>query len=176
LPGSGKSVVSQALQRLLENKNVRAELLSSDGLRRVLTPNPSYALKERDTVYEMLVFIAEILTRNDVNVIIDATGNLRRYRDAARRRIPKFMEVYLKCPVEVCMEREGKRANTYFAPRQIYGKALKGKAPTVPGVGQPYEPPLNPEVTIDTTQCTPERCARRILEGINALKTRKRKG
>jgi adenylylsulfate kinase len=166
LPGSGKSVVSEALLKLLNQKGIGAQLLSSDALRKVLTPKPSYSLKERDTVYATLVYIAKLLTENGVNVVIDATGNLRRYRENARKEIPKFMEAYLECPLKVCVEREARRGKTYYAPKQIYASALKGKASTVPGVGQPYEPPLKPEITIDTTENTPEQAAKQILKSV----------
>lgn len=163
LPGSGKSAVSEALIKLLNKKNIQVQLLSSDALRKVLTPNPIYSLGERDIVYATLIYIAELLTRNEVNVIIDATGNLRIYRDNARKQIPKLIEVYLKCPLEVCVQRESTRRKTHKAPQQIYSRALKGKAPTVPGVGQPYEAPLTPEITLNTDQCLPKECAQTIL-------------
>jgi len=166
LPGSGKSVVSEALLVLLDKKGVEAQLLSSDGLRKVLTPKPTYSTEERDRVYATLVYFAEILTRNGVNVVIDATGNLKRYREQARKQIPKFSEAYLECPLEVCMEREARRGKTHQAPKQIYSEALKGKAPTVPGVGQPYEPPLAPEVTINTMHDSPEQAAQKILDSL----------
>jgi adenylylsulfate kinase len=86
-PASGKSVVSHALHKLLEQKGIHAQLLASDALRKVLTPKPTYSLEERDTVYATLVYIAMLLTQNNVNVIIDATGNLRRYREDARKQI-----------------------------------------------------------------------------------------
>lgn len=164
LPGSGKSVVSKALIRLLKERGIHAQLISSDALRRVLTPQPKYSLEERDIVYATLVYIAELLTKNGVNVVIDATGNLRRYRENARRKIPKFMEAYLECPIEICIERESRRRETHYAPRQIYSKAVEGKAPTVPGIGQPYEPPKNPEIILDAAKLTPKQEARKILE------------
>jgi adenylylsulfate kinase len=163
LPGSGKSAVSEALLKLLSQKAIHAQLLSSDALRKVATPRPTYSLEERDTVYSTLVYVAELLTQNGVNVVIDATGNLRRYRENAREKISKFMEVYLKCSLRVCMEREAKRGKTHEAPRQIYTRALRGEASTVPGVGQPYEPPSDPEVTLNTEKLTPRECARRII-------------
>jgi adenylylsulfate kinase len=166
LPGSGKSTVSEALLKLLKKEDVHAQLLSSDTLRRFLTPKPSYSLEERDTVYATLVYIAELLTQNGVNVVIDVTGNLRRYRENARKRIPVFIEVYLECSLEVCVQREGRRARTHHAPKSIYERAGEGKAPTVPGVGQPYEPPSNPEIKLDTTKCSPVECAQKVLEKI----------
>jgi adenylylsulfate kinase len=166
LPGSGKSVISRTLIRLLKEENISAQLLSSDSLRKILTPNPCYSLEERDVVYNTLAYIAYLLTQNGVNVVIDATANLRRYRDKARENIPCFIEAYLSCPMDVCMKREAKRRETYNAPREIYSKALEGKADTVPGIGQPYEPPMYPEVTVNTFQNTSEHAARKIFEAI----------
>jgi adenylylsulfate kinase-like enzyme len=62
------------------------------------------------------------------------------------------------------MNREAKRGKTHLAPRKIYSRALKGEAPTVPGIGQPYEPPVNPEVTVNTAKCSPQESAREILQ------------
>ncbi|MGB9740419.1 MAG: DUF123 domain-containing protein [Candidatus Bathyarchaeia archaeon] len=163
LPGSGKSVVSKALISLLEKNGIHAQLLSSDLLRKFMTPKPKYTLEERDAVYVTLVYIAKLLTENGVNVVIDATGNLRRYRENARAQIPKFIEAYLECPLEICMQRESKRTETHLAPQKIYETALKGKAPTVPGIGQPYEEPLNPEVKVDAARLSPEECAKKIM-------------
>jgi adenylylsulfate kinase len=174
LPGSGKSVVSEALLKLLDQKGIHAQLLSVDALRKVLTPKPSYSLEERDTVYATLIYFAELLTENGVNVVIDATGNLRRFRDDARKRIPKFIEVYLECPMEVCMDREAKRGKTHLAPRKIYSRGLKGEAPTVPGIGQPYEPPVNPEVKVNTAKCSPQESAREILQKLLLVETGER--
>jgi len=168
LPGSGKSVVSEALLRLLVGRNIHAQLLSSDELRKIMTPKPSYSLEERDVVYSTLTYLAKLLTQNGTNVVIDATGNLKRYRDDARRQISRFVEVYLECPLEICIEREVRRGKTYHAPKQIYSKALEGKAPTVPGVGQPYEPPLEPELTLDTIKLSPEQCAHEIMKKLFA--------
>ncbi len=169
LPGSGKSVVSEALLNLLGQEGIRAQLLSTDALRKVLTPKPSYSLEERDRVYATLIYFAKLLTGNGVNVVIDATGNLRRFRDNARRQVRKFIEAYLECPMEVCMDREAQRRKTHFAPRKIYRRGLKGEAPTVPGIGQPYEPPVNPEVTVNTAKCSPQETARKILQKLSLL-------
>jgi adenylylsulfate kinase len=73
-------------------------------------------------------------------VIFDATANKRTYREYARTLIPRFIEVYVVCPLEICMERD---------PKGIYGRAVKGMTNTVPGVQANYEPPHNPDVTLD---------------------------
>jgi len=174
LPGCGKSTVASALLQKLERKSIRAQILSSDVLRKMMTPKPTYSVEERDNVYSTLVFIAKLLTENGVNTIIDATGNLRRYRENARKQIPFFIEAYVKCPLELCIHRETKRGKTFHAPRKIYERALKGKAPTVPGIGVPYEEPLNPEVIVDSSTQTPEECAQKILGKILEVLIRKR--
>jgi adenylylsulfate kinase len=145
-------------------RDMRVQLLSSDVLRKVITPEPTCSPEERDLVYSTLVYIAGLLADKGVNVIIDATGNFRRYREHARQRIPTFIEAYLRCPLEACMHREANRTKTYQAPTQIYARAAKGAASTVLGIGQPYEPPLNPEITVDTAKLTPEECAVQIMK------------
>ena len=170
LPGSGKSTVSTSLMQLLPTRTNPVQLLSSDTLRKVLTPVPTYSPKERDRVYAVLVYIAKLLTQNGVNVIIDATGNFRRYRRKARSELKRFAEIYLKCPLEICVNRETNRLETYDAPKQIYKQHSKEKASTVPGVGVKYEPPLNPELVIDTVQNSPCECAKKILQLILRFK------
>jgi adenylylsulfate kinase len=133
-------------------------------VRKVLTVRPKYTEEERRVVYGALVFVAKILTQNGTNVIIDATANRRRYRNAARRSIPRFAEIYLRCPLEVCMQRERSRKRRFGAPSRIYVKAKTGASKTVPGVGVPYELPLSPELTVDTSQLRPTESADQIVK------------
>ncbi len=164
LPGSGKSVVANALREELQRHNIEAQILSSDALRKAVTPEPTYTEEERDMFYNALVLVAQHLTENGINVIIDATGNRRRYRQIARRKIRHFIEAYLKCPLEVCMEREAKRGKRFQAPKDIYKRAARGEAPTVPGLGAPYEEPIHPHVIVDSEKLSPEECAQDIYK------------
>ncbi|MBS7654946.1 adenylyl-sulfate kinase [Candidatus Bathyarchaeota archaeon] len=166
LPGSGKSTIANELSKKLKKEKINFQLLSIEEARRFLTPTPSYSEEERKIVYNALVFTTKLLTRNGINVIIDATGNRRSYRDNAREKIKKFMEIYVKCPLKICMKREKFRKKTYGAPKAIYKKALTGKSLTVPGVGVPYEEPLNPEVTIDSVRLNPKEAAEKIFNEI----------
>lgn len=163
LPGSGKSVISNILIKLLSEEEVHVQLISSDALRRIVTPRPYYSLEERDVVYGTVIYIASLLTRNGVNVVIDGTGNLRKYRDDARKRIRRYAEVYLVCPLDVCVRRETHRKGTFSAPRNIYVQGREGEASNVPGIGQPYEEPLTPELKLDTAKLSPEKCAKAIM-------------
>jgi adenylylsulfate kinase len=144
LPGSGKSTLADGIKKLYP----KFILLRMDEFRKVVTPAPTYSDFERDIVYRSLVYLAKIMTEQGHNVIIDATGNLRIWRTLARRLIPKYAEIYLKCPLEVAMKRERKRVYTHKAPKGIYKKGAKGWP--VPGINVPYEEPKNPELTIET--------------------------
>ncbi|MEM2122766.1 MAG: adenylyl-sulfate kinase [Candidatus Bathyarchaeia archaeon] len=166
LPGSGKSTIAGALSEILKGEGIRFDVLRMDELRRIVTPEPTYSEEEREIVYAALVYTALMLNRNDVNVVIDATGNRRRYREKARGLISEFMEVYVKCPIELCMEREGRRRRRWGAPEAIYDKAFKGVSGTVPGLGVPYEEPLNPEVTVDSSRLKPSESAHVIYQAM----------
>jgi adenylylsulfate kinase len=156
LPGSGKSALADALI----DAHPSFVLLRMDDFRKTVTPDPSYSDAERDIVYRSIVFLAAKLATLGHDVIIDATGNRRRWRDLARELIPRFSEVYLKCPPEVCMEREGKRKKRRGAPGNIYRKGAIGWP--VPGVNAPYEEPLNPEVVIETDRYSTEEAVRSV--------------
>lgn len=126
-----------------------ARVLSMDEIRRVVTPRPTYSEAERDLAYSALATMAHLLASEGRNVIVDGTANRRRYRDLARSLVPRFAEVYVKCPPEVAMAREGRRGTG------IYRKARRGRAP-VPGLTAAYEAPRRPEVVVETEGLTPE--------------------
>jgi len=135
-------------------------------MRKAVTPEPTYSIEERDMVYNAIIGMAKLLTENKRNIIIDATGNLRRYRDKARKEIPCFIEAYVRCPLDVAVQREMKRKHYAHAPKGIYKKAIEKESRTVPGIGVPYEEPLRPEVMVDSDKFTPRQCARKILDTI----------
>jgi adenylylsulfate kinase len=143
LPGSGKSTVANELKKA----HPEFIVLRMDELRKIVTPDPTYSASERDLVYRALVFLSQKLTELGHRVIIDATGNMRIWRTLARELIPKFIEVYLRCPVQTCRKREKERVETFGAPRDIYKKGTRGWP--VPGTVAPYEEPLHPELVID---------------------------
>lgn len=167
LPGSGKTMIASRTSALLDKKGIKVKTLQLDEIRRILTPNPSYTDEERDIVYASLAYMAKLLTECGVNVFIDATANRRRYRDAARKIIPRFAEVFIRCPLEVCMEREARR-KAVFSPKGIYKKSAQAGA-NVPGVNVPYEEPLNPEIVIDSDRMNLEESARKAADGIEHI-------
>lgn len=142
IPGSGKSVLASGLKHELDSRGIGSELLELDQIRKIVTPQPDYSDRERDLIYSALVYMSWLLSKNGVNVIIDATGHRRKYRDLARSLIPKFAEIYLSCQLELCIQREQAR------PKKVYIYAGSGK---VPGADQPYEESPNPELVLDCT-------------------------
>jgi len=164
MPGSGKSTLARLVARQLLKKRIHAQVLSIEMVREILTTHPKYSEEERRIVYGALVFVAEMLTRNGVNVIIDATANRRKYRNTARRGIRRFAEIYLNCPLDVCVQRERKRKRKFGAPSGIYMKARRGASKTVPGVGVPYEVPQSPELAVDTSKLRPGESAEHIVK------------
>lgn len=148
LPGSGKSSVSDGIKAL----HPEFVILRMDELRKIVTPEPDYSDSEREIVYRSLVYFAKELSDLGHTVIIDATGNMRRWRELARKLIPRYAEIYLRCPVEECMDREGQRQESRGAPKDIYKKGEQGWP--VPGINVPYEEPLSPEIIIDTATTT----------------------
>jgi adenylylsulfate kinase len=147
-PASGKSVLARAAAAQLSTEGRGVVVLELDEIRKLVTPSPTYTDTERDVVYRALVYMAMALTAAGTPVIIDATAHRRAWRDLARRLIPRFAEVQVVCPLDVCREREARRAAGH-APHGIYARAGRpGSA--VPGVDVPYEPARQPELTVDT--------------------------
>ncbi len=158
LPGSGKSTLADEIKKAYPGFIV----LRMDEFRRIVTPRPTYSAVERDIVYRSLVQLARLMTEHGHNVIIDATGNLRKWRALARKLIPKYGEIYLKCSLEVCVKREKKRIVTRKAPKGIYKRGAKGWP--VPGVRAPYEEPEKPELVIETDKVSLKESVRLIKE------------
>ncbi len=165
LPGCGKTTVTRIAADMLRARGVHVRVLNIDDVRKVLTPRPTYSEEERAIVYAALAYMAKLLVDEGVNVIIDATGNLRRYRDVARALIPGFVEIFVNCPIDVAMEREEVRIGG-SAPKNIYKKGMTGKSRTVPGLNVPYEPPLHPLVTLDSDKLTPEEAGARAADAL----------
>jgi len=140
IPSSGKSSITQELTRKLNEVGVFPAVLESDVLRSILTPEPTYGPEERDRFYLQMAQIGEMLCREGIPVIFDATANRRKFRDYARSRISSFIEVLVECPIELCQKRD---------PKGIYAAAEQGTAISVPGSQAPFEPPIEPDVVVD---------------------------
>lgn len=159
IPASGKSAISRELVARMNSQGLLTAVLESDALRKILTPKPTFGSNERDLFYLQMAQIGAMLTRQGIPVIFDATANRRVYRDHARTLIPRFVEVFVSCTLDICRERD---------PKGIYAAAARGTAANVPGIQAVYEPPLAPEVTVDCREIPPI-SAEKIFTRITAL-------
>ena len=159
LPASGKSTIVAALRPQLEALGLTVDVLESDEVRRLLTPQATYSSEERDLFYRALAFTGQRLVAHGVTVVFDATASRQAYRDWARAMIPRFIEVAVECPLALCMKRDRKGT---------YQKGLRGESTTVPGLQSSYESPANPELRIDTTKLSPQEAAKQICDIVRA--------
>jgi len=160
IPASGKSAITRELVARMNSQGLSAAVLESDALRTILTPEPTFSSNERDHFYLQMALLGAMLARQGIPVIFDATANRRAYRDHARTLIPCFVEVFVSCTVDICRERD---------PKGIYAAAARGAASNVPGMQAVYEPPLDPEVTVDCREA-PFINAEKIFTRIIALR------
>jgi adenylyl-sulfate kinase len=160
LSGAGKSTLAEILEQELRARGHRVEVLDGDVIRTHLSKGLGFSKEDRDTNIRRIGWVCEVLSRNDVVAIAAAISPYRAIRDEVRERIDRFVEVFVDVPLEVAIERDVKG---------LYKKALAGEIKQFTGVSDPYEPPLDPEVTINSAQETPASSAARILDTLERL-------
>ena len=160
LPRSGKSTLSKGLEAELRQRGHNIEVLDGDEIRKRLTRGLGYSKEDRDENIRRISFVAQLLERNGVLVIVAAISPYRQVRDEARRDIHRFVEVYVKCPVEECIKRDF---------NGLYERALRGEILNFTGVSDPYEPPLSPEVVVETDRESVESSLAKILTALAVL-------
>jgi adenylyl-sulfate kinase len=141
LPCSGKSTLGRALEQRLRSLERQVEVLDGDEVRTRLTKGLGFSKADRDENIRRIAYVAKLLTRVRAVAIVAAVSPYREIRDEARAEIGNFVEVYVNCPLEECIQRDVKG---------LYAKALRGEIPNFTGVSDPYEPPIWPEVTVET--------------------------
>jgi len=135
LPASGKTTLAERLAARLREARVPSVVLDGDEVRDVLVPHPGHDPADRDAFYQTLGGLAALLARRGLVAIVAATAHRRVWRDHARHRASRFVEVHVATPLDECKRRD---------PKGLYERA--DGLPDLPGVGVPYEPPLHPEV------------------------------
>lgn len=160
LPSSGKSTLAGLLEQELDHRGLQVEVLDGDIVRQRLTRGLGFSKEDRDENIRRISFVAKLLSRNGVVAITAAISPYRSVRDEARQEIGRFIEVYVRCPLESCIARDVKG---------LYRRALAGEIPNFTGVSDPYEEPLNPEVVVETDRERPKVSLRRILARLEEL-------
>jgi adenylyl-sulfate kinase len=160
MSGAGKSTISALLEERLRAHGAKVEVLDGDVVRTHLSKGLGFSKEDRDENVRRIGFVCELLARNGVIAIAAAISPYRAVREELRARIPNFVEVYVECPVEVLAERDVKG---------LYKKALAGEIPQFTGITDPYEPPHDPEVTVNSSKETPAESADRIWATLEHL-------
>jgi len=143
MSGAGKSTVSERVLQRLKDEGAKVELLDGDVVRTHLSKGLGFTKEDRDINIRRIGFVCQLLSRNGVIALVAAISPYRAVREEVRSQIENFVEVYVHCPIEVLAERDVKG---------LYKKALAGEIPSFTGVSDPYEPPLRPEVSIDSSR------------------------
>src|SRR5262252_1214594 len=159
LSGAGKSTLAQSLVPHLRRGNVRVEVPDGDEVRTNISQGLGFSKEDRDTNIRRIGYVSRLLARNGVAVISAAISPYRQVRDEVRRSIEAdgaaFVEIYVKCPVSVLAERDVKG---------LYRKALAGEIKEFTGVSDPYEPPVEPDITVETDLETVPESTRKIID------------
>ncbi len=155
LSGAGKTTISEIVERELRYKGRRVEVLDGDIVRTNLSKGLGFSREDRNINVLRIGFVANLLTRHGVAVIVSAISPYKEARDQVRRRIIDFVEVFVDAPLEVCAERDVKG---------LYKKAFSGEIAQFTGVSDPYEPPAAPDLVLSTDQEEPQESARKVVE------------
>jgi len=141
LPCSGKTTVADAVADRLKEAGLKVERLDGDIVRQGLTKDLGFTKKDRDKNIERVTFVAKLLSRNQVATLVSFVSPYIKARQHARENTTNFIEVYVNCSIETCKMRDVKG---------MYAKAMRGEISDFTGIDDPFEEPINPEVTIYT--------------------------
>ena len=165
LSGAGKSTLSVPVAERLQRARLRVEILDGDEVRTHLSRGLGFSKEDRDTNIRRIGFVAELLARNGVIAITAAISPYRDIRDEVRHKVIRhgagFCEVYVSCPIEVLAERDVKG---------LYRKALAGEIKNFTGVSDPYEPPLAPDVHVDSSKESVAESVEKVVETLKRLR------
>jgi adenylyl-sulfate kinase len=159
LPCSGKSSIARLAAAELQRRGRRVEILDGDAVREQLSRGLGFSREDRDTNVQRIAFVAQLLTRHGVIVLVAAISPYAQARSEARARIGDFIEVRVDCPLAECERRDVKG---------LYAKARAGTIAAFTGVSDPYEAPTAPELVLQTLEHSPEQSARQLLGYLEA--------
>lgn len=158
LSGSGKTTLAYMLEKELQGRRSTVEVLDGDVVRTHLSSELGFTKKDRDTNITRVGYICQLLSRNGVIAIAALISPYRQVRDDVRLKCNgRFVEVYVKCDLQVLQQRD---------PKGLYRKALAGEIPNFTGISDPYEEPLQPEVIVETDRETPEESCGKIMRAL----------
>lgn len=162
LSGAGKTTLSRHVHEALRDRGIlNVEILDGDVVRTHLSKGLGFSKADRDTNIKRIGWVCHLLTKHGVPTMAAAISPYRDIREEVRKMIGRFVEVYVKCPVEVCEERDVKG---------LYKKARMGEIQHFTGIDDPYEEPLNPEVIVETDKETIEESVSKIIRKLEEMR------
>lgn len=161
LPASGKTTVASIVKKELLRLGKKVELLDGDELRKKLDPEIGFSPEDRAIHIRRVAYIGNLLARNGVATLVCLVSPYIHTRTAAKELIgDKFIEVYVNCSLETCIERD---------PKGLYKKAMEGEITNMTGIGDPYEEPLSPDIVIDNEKNNANTNAKIVLAKLKDL-------
>ncbi|MEM0346538.1 MAG: adenylyl-sulfate kinase, partial [Thermoplasmatales archaeon] len=155
LPGAGKTTLAMGVRDEIRKIGGRVEVLDGDEIRRGLSRDLGFSKEDREKHNERVIYVAKLLSRNGVATLVPLISPYREIRVRARSEINNFIEVYVRCPLDVLIKRD---------PKGLYRKALAGEINNLTGIQDPYEEPQAPEIIIDTDKLSVEESVKKIMD------------
>ncbi len=159
LPGSGKTTIALELEKRLREMGRNVEILDGDEVRKGLSSDLGFSKEDRQRHAKRVTYVAKVLTRNGVIVLVGLISPFRDFRQYAREEIGEFIEVFVDTSLEECIKRD---------PKGLYKLALDGKIQDLTGLQDPYEQPEDPELVIPTEEVTVEEAADMVMDQLRA--------
>jgi len=160
LSGSGKTTIAEKMSDYLTDISINNEVLDGDVYRSFLSPDAGYSEKERNAFRKKVIFLAKKFNKHNISCVIAMLSSSQSVRTLARQELSNFVEVYVKCPIEVCIRRD---------PKGIYQRRKEGEITSVVGIDIPYEEPISPEIIIETDKYSIESSIEIILGKLTSL-------
>lgn len=161
LSASGKSTLARLLAEALEQRGFQVEVLDGDVVRSTINKELGFSRADRETNLRRIATMAKVLIRHPAVVVVAAICPYQHIREEVRAELGEFVEIYLSCPLEICIQRD---------PKGLYRRALAGEIQNFTGLDDPFEIPWRPEMVVRTDEESPEESLSRILVGLEALK------
>jgi len=154
LSQAGKTTIANRVYDILKKKGLKLERFDGDIVRRSLSADLGFTKKDRDENIRRVMRVAKLLSQNGTGVICSFISPYKKIRDEIRKEVTNFIEVFCNCPLEVCERRDTKG---------LYKKAREGEIQNFTGISDPYEPPENPEIELNTDRETIEESTQKVI-------------
>ena len=159
LPASGKTTIALELEQRFKAMGRNVEILDGDEVRKGLSSDLGFSKEDRQQHAKRVTFVAKVLTRNDVIVLVGLISPFKAFRQAAREEIGDFLEVFVDTSLDECIRRD---------PKGLYKLALDGKIKDLTGLQDPYEAPEDPELVIPKEDVTVEQSADMVMDSLRS--------